>query len=301
MSSPAAARPVVPDFTAEPARFGEIECRSRRGAHRMVYADWGPLDAKTTVVCVHALTRQGRDYDPLAAALAAEGVRVICPDLPGRGRSEPLYDVLDYSLAQHCDELGALLATLDPATNVAWVGTSLGGLIGISLAGSGDRISRLVINDIGPVVPLAASMRVFFKLARAPTSFASLDAAEHYFRRNFKGYGELGDVHWRHVTRYSVEMGANGRYRWLLDPRIGLGLYMARTTRSDLWKEWKAISAPILLLRGAESDFLSRELAREMTGANPAARLLEIDGVGHMPMLASPLEIGAIRDFLLTQ
>lgn len=298
MSPKDTAFPGTPDFTREPDRFGEIGCRSDHGLHRMVYADWGPLDAETVVVCVHGLTRQGRDFDPVAAALADEGVRVICPDLPGRGRSEPLPNILDDNLARYRDDLLRLLAELGDRP-VHWIGTSLGGLLGIILAGSGAPISRLVVNDIGPEVPTAASTRVIFKHIQAPTSFASLATAENFFRTKFAAYGELSDAHWRHITRHSTSEQPNGRYRWLFDPRIGFGFHMARSPRLDLWAEWRSIAAPILILRGVQSEFLSAGLAREMLDTNRGARIHEVEGVGHMPMLATATEIRTILDFLL--
>lgn len=287
-----------PDFGAEPDRFGEITRRSGFATYRMAYTDWGPRDAAVTVVCVHGLTRQGRDFDPLAAVLAASGARVICPDLPGRGRSGPLLNPLDYTLARHCDDLRALLRTLGGAP-VHWVGTSLGGMIGMALAASGVPIARLVVNDIGPEVPASATTRVFLKLARAPSTFASLDAAEQFFRGNFTAYGDLTDAHWRHVTRHCVRETAQGRFRWLFDRPIGLGLYFASILRPRLWREWARITAPTLIVRGARSDFLDRATAQRMLDTNRRARLVEIEGVGHMPMLATAAEIETIHDFLL--
>lgn len=287
-----------PDFEAEPDRFGEVSRGMGFATRRMAYADWGPRDAPVTVVCVHGLTRQGRDFDPLAAALAASGARVICPDLPGRGRSGPLPSALDYTLAGHCDDLRALLATLGGGP-VHWVGTSLGGMIGMALAASGTPIAKLVVNDIGPEVPASATTRVFLKLSRAPGTFASLDAAERFFRRNFTAYGELSDAHWRHVTRHSVREVARGRFRWLFDRRIAVGLYFASILRPRLWREWARVTAPTLIIRGERSDFLDRATARRMLDTNRGARLIEIEGVGHMPMLATAAEIETIHDFLL--
>ena len=162
--------------TCNRTEAGRILGLSKTGFHEIAYVEWGPADAERVVICVHGLTRQGRDFDHLAAHLAALGGRVICPDLVGRGRSGRLRDPQDYALPQYCSDMNALIAH-SGAPRVDWVGTSLGGLIGLALAGlpGTHPIRRLVINDIGPVVPAAGLQRIGQYVAEMPDSFGSLE------------------------------------------------------------------------------------------------------------------------------
>jgi pimeloyl-ACP methyl ester carboxylesterase len=159
----------------QPDRENAFQGLSPSGFHDIAYADWGPIDDRRPVVCVHGLTRQGRDFDYLAARLVAAGRRVICPDLPGRGRSGRLVNPADYALPQYCADMNALLARLD-VREVDWVGTSLGGLIGISLAGfRGSIIRKLVVNDIGPFVSVTGLRRIGQYIGTMPPAFATLE------------------------------------------------------------------------------------------------------------------------------
>src|SRR3954452_23717189 len=194
----------APQQNPEPDRARTIRGLSLTGFHDLAYVDWGPTQARPPVICVHGLTRQGRDFDYLAAYLAAAGRRVVCPDLVGRGQSGRLRDPNEYALPQYCADMNALIAALD-AGQVDWVGTSLGGLIGIVLAGlPGNPIRRLVINDIAPIVPSNALQRIGRYVADMPETFATLDAAERYLREVLSPFGEVADEHWAHLTRHSV-------------------------------------------------------------------------------------------------
>jgi pimeloyl-ACP methyl ester carboxylesterase len=161
-----------------PDRTGSVRGLTRRSFHRIAFTDWGPAFAVRPVLCVHGLTRNGRDFDHLAAVLAAAGRRVICPDLPGRGQSERLWDSRDYALPQYCSDMTVLMAALN-ATEVDWIGTSLGGLIGMVLAAlPGGPIRRIVISDIGPYLPWTGLMRLGANLSDAPKSFETIGQAE---------------------------------------------------------------------------------------------------------------------------
>src|SRR4029453_13958806 len=197
----------------EPDRRGTIRGLSLTGFHELPYVDWGPPDATVPVICVHGLSRQGRDFDYLAADLAASGRRVICPDLVGRGRSGRLRNPNEYALPQYCADINSLLARIG-ADQVDWVGTSLGGLIGIVLAGlPGTPIRRLVVNDIGPYLPWSGLARIGSYLSSAPTAFERIAAAESYLREVLAPFGDLTDEHWAHLTRHSVARDpASGRY-----------------------------------------------------------------------------------------
>ena len=188
-----------------PDRMGSVCALTRRSFHRIAFTDWGPLTAERAVVCVHGLTRNGRDFDYVAAALAGRGRRVVCPDLPGRGQSERLRDSSDYVLPQYCSDMTALMAALR-CVEIDWLGTSLGGLIGMVLAAlPGSPIRRIVINDIGPYLPWAGLLRLGGNLNEAPKDFETIRAAELYLRRVLAPFGELEDEYWRHLAIHSVE------------------------------------------------------------------------------------------------
>ena len=269
---------------------------SAAGFHDLAYGEWGAADSERVVVCVHGLTRNGRDFDVLAAALAEEGCRVVCPDVVGRGASGRLADPAGYGYPQYLADMNALLARLD-VEQVDWVGTSMGGLIGMMLAAQpGAPIRRLVINDVGPFIPLAALERIGGYVGRAPV-FADLDAAEAYLRDVYATMGALGDLQWRHLTLSSVE-AVKGGYRLAYDPAIAEAFKQV-TADVDLWPLWDAITAPTLVLRGANSDLLLAETAAEMAARGPKAKVIEIPGCGHTPSLMDVEQIALVRDWVM--
>lgn len=291
--------PVPASALPRPDRLGYVRSVSTSGFHKVAYADWGPEDAEDIVVCVHGLTRQGRDFDYLAADLARSGWRVLCPDLPGRGRSDWLPNTFDYVFPQYCADLSTLLAKAGAQT-ISWVGSSLGGLIGLVLAGMPNSpITRLVVNDIGPEVPFFAGFRIAALLNGLRLDFASLDEAESHFRQAFPTYGRLSDAKWRHIAEHSVALDERtGRYRALLDPKIVPAFQAGLYYQMSLWRYWDDAPAKLMCVRGRESDFLTPSVLAEMKRRRPDVQVLDIDGVGHMPMLMSREEIAAIGSFL---
>jgi pimeloyl-ACP methyl ester carboxylesterase len=269
------------------------------GFHRVAYWEWGREDAERTVVCVHGLTRQGRDFDVLARALAREGCRVVCPDLVGRGRSDWLHHPAGYTLLQYGADMNALLARLD-VDEVDWIGNSLGGLVGMLLAAQPHHpIRRLVINDIGPFIPGTALRRLGLYLNAPPPRFPDLAAAEDYIRTTLAPFGALTDAQWRHLTEHSVHPdGAEGGYRLHHDPGIAEAYRPWRVGSVLMWEMWDKVRCPTLVLRGADSDLLPADTAQEMTRRGPAAELIEFDGIGHLPALMTPDQIEPILDFL---
>jgi pimeloyl-ACP methyl ester carboxylesterase len=284
----------------QPERSGHFLGLSTSGFHETAYVEWGPADAEHVVVCVHGLTRQGRDFDHLAAHLSGRGVRVVCPDLIGRGRSSWLRDPKNYTIPQYCSDMNALIARTG-AAKVDWVGTSLGGLIGLGLAGfTGHPIRRLVINDIGPTVPADGLLRIGRYVAAMPSGFASLEEAERYLRNVLAPFGSLSDEHWRHLALHSVHRDeAEDRYVTLCDPRIVQAYYSTERASAHLWTYWDAIDVPTLVVRGADSDLLPLYLAREMTRRNLYAVLHDVPGCGHAPTLTTPDQIATVAAFLL--
>jgi len=299
MFSFASARKDNSEPQVEPDRGGTVLGLSLSGFHRIAYVDWGLLDDAVPVVCVHGLSRQGRDFDYVAAELAAMGRRVVCPDLIGRGRSGRLRNANEYALPQYCADLNALVARLN-TEQVDFVGTSLGGLIGIVLAGMPSNfIRRLVVNDIGPFLPWKGLARIGTYLSAMPPDFRDLGEAETYFREVLAPFGNLTDECWMHITRHSVEWHASReRYVTLFDPQIVSAFRNPWHYSLDLWKYWTAIKVPVLVLRGVHSDLLTAELAQDMIGRNPRASLLEIEGCGHAPPLMSHGQIKAVCEFL---
>lgn len=288
------------DTPPEPDRYGFAYGLSTAGFHRIAYTDWGPIKEDAPILCFHGLTRQGRDFDYLAAALAKHGRRVICPDLPGRGRSDRLPSAFHYVFPQHCADAATMIAATTSA-QVDWVGTSIGGLIGIVLAGVPESpIRRLVINDIGPSVPASAAIRVGQKLAHMPQQFKDFESALSYFRAEFKSYGDLEAHHWNQIVQHSIEwVEERSVYRVLLDRNVSISFNLFHFYSMSLWQYWKNIKIPILLLAGEHSDFLPLALAREMQSQNPNARLMPVAGTGHMPMLMQSDQINPVAEFLL--
>ena len=282
---------------ASPAS-GYVSCLSRSGFHKVAYVEWGNRNAKRVAICVHGLTRQGRDFDSLAAALVRRGWRVICPDLVGRGHSDWLIEPEDYGVPQYASDMVTLLARAGVA-EVDWIGTSLGGLIGMHLAAQAQApIRRLVINDIGPFLPWQALSRIGSYLRELPRSLPSWAAAEAHFLEVLAPYGALSDAEWEHLVKYSVEREPSGRYRMLVDPAISNAFRPVMFYNVSLWHEWDAIRCPVLLLRGARSDLLSRETAKTMTERGPKAALVEFLDCGHAPALMDRRQIDPVIGWL---
>ncbi len=284
-------------MTAPSPRERQVLGLSAGGFHRVAYSEWGDPAAERVVVCVHGLTRNGRDFDPLAAALAEAGRRVICPDVVGRGASDRLADPAGYGYPQYLADMTALVARLDVA-RVDWVGTSMGGLIGMMLAAQPRHpLGRLVINDVGPFVPKASLERLGDYVGKDPL-FPDLAAAEAYFRDVHAPFGALSDAQWRHLTEHSTKRAEDG-WRLAYDPAIAAPFKEDELEDIDLWPVWDAIEAPVMVLRGADSDLLLAETAAEMAGRGPKAEVVEIPGCGHAPALMDEAQIALVRDWLL--
>ena len=290
--------------------MGSVRCLSPGGFHPMAYREWGDANAARVVICVHGLTRNGRDFDALAGALAVAGCRVVCPDVVGRGDSGWLADPAGYGMPQYLADMTVLLARLEVEA-VDWVGTSMGGLIGMMMASqpgnpqSGAPLRRLVLNDVGPFLPKAALERIAGYVGRDPR-FADLAAAEAYVRDVHSGFGALADREWRHLAETNVvaaepegEDQADGVLRLRYDPGIGAGFRARPVEDVDLWAAWDRITVPSLVLRGADSGLLLPETAAEMGRRGPRAELAEIAGCGHAPALMDLGQIALVRDWLL--
>ncbi len=267
-----------------------------RGFHRIRYWEWGDPANPRVAICVHGLTRNGRDFDALAASLSGQ-YRVLCPDVAGRGDSDWIA-AGDYTFPQYCNDMTALIAR-SGAASVDWVGTSMGGLIGMILAAQAKTpIRRMVLNDVGPFVPKAAQDQIAETVGDDPV-FDNIEAAADYIARVNAGFGRLSRAEWLGLARSAVKPREDGKFVWKRDPAIGKTFVSQPRNDVVLWPIWDMIKCPVLLLRGAESELLPAAIADEMTRRGPKARLVTIEGAGHAPPLLSGREVDPIRAFLL--
>jgi pimeloyl-ACP methyl ester carboxylesterase len=297
------------------------------GFHRLAYTDWGETHNPHVVICVHGLSRNSRDFDRLAESLATD-CRVICPDVVGRGESDWLQDRFAYCFPTYLSDAAALVArvTVPPPQGLLadlrdrlrgqrqeprldWIGTSMGGLIGMLLAAKpGSPIRRLVLNDVGPFVPWAGLVRLKGHVGNE-SSFADMAEVERYFRHVCAEFGELDDDYWRQMAEHSVSRREDGQFVLRHDPAISRGLPVHMDPELpigpeflrgiDLWNVWDAVECPVLVLRGENSQVLPREVVDEMKKRKPDLHVAEFPGVGHVPALATADQIGVVRDFLL--
>ena len=276
-----------------------VQCVGPSGLHRMAYTEWGARDNPRVLLCVHGLTRNGRDFDALAEAMSGH-YRVICPDVVGRGLSGRLRDPAGYGIPQYVADMVTLIARLNVDT-VHWVGTSMGGLIGMALAAQeGTPIRRLVLNDVGPLITVESLQRIATYVGADPT-WASFDEALAYVKLISAPFGPLAEAQWHHLTETSIVQRPDGRWAFRYDPRIAEPFKAAFADKDiDLWPLYAAIGCPTLVVRGAESDLLTRDTWRQMGECGPWAKLAEIPGVGHAPMFQSEDQIAVVRDFLLS-
>jgi pimeloyl-ACP methyl ester carboxylesterase len=267
----------------------------------MRYSEWGAADNPRVLLCLHGLTRVGSDFARLAEDLS-DRYRVVCPDVVGRGRSDRLADPMLYGLPQYAFDMTSLIARLN-VDHVDLLGTSMGGLIGLSLAGQPNApIGRLILNDIGPRMALDALVRIADYVGRAER-FDTLEQAIEYVRSIAAGFGLRSAQHWRELTESVVGFDGSS-WSFQYDPGIAQPLkdtseQTNALAEAKLWQLYDAVRGPVLVLRGAESDLLSRSTATEMTQRGPRAELVEIPGVGHAPMFFEPDQIAIVRRFLL--
>lgn len=299
-----------------------VTCSSPSGLHRMAYWQWGDPDNTAVLLCVHGLTRTGRDFDLLAQALQ-DDYRIICPDIVGRGKSDWLIDPAAYAVPQYIADVITLIAKLNPAT-VDWLGTSMGGLIGLGLAGAlsfsralrPDRggfglptandipLNRMILNDIGPVLDLSGLSRIGDYVGQEQV-FDDFAAATDYVRTTSPGFGQFDDAGWAAISEHVFNQ-INGKWYKHYDLRMSEA-FAAQTpeiihaSEAMLWQAWSSLPGKSLILRGADSDILSAATAQDMLAKNQNAALVEFANVGHAPMLRDTEQIQAVRDFLLAK
>jgi pimeloyl-ACP methyl ester carboxylesterase len=265
--------------------------------HRLAYVEFGN-PAAPAVICVHGLTRNGRDFDSLAEALAPRH-RVICPDLPGRGASDWLPTGALYQPSTYVAALAHLLAALNKP--VMWVGTSLGGICGMMTAAAPNNpITRMVLNDIGPLIPAAALQRIRDYMIGAPERFPSMQALEQHLRTVHAPFGQLTDAQWAHLARFSarnvLDVAHGSAYALHYDPKITEPIKESVPLDVDMWPLWEMINIPVLAIRGEHSDLLLLETFERMR--EEGAETLTITNAGHAPALMDSPSIAAVREFL---
>jgi pimeloyl-ACP methyl ester carboxylesterase len=288
---------------ADAPRIRNVMCCSPVGLHRMAYAEWGDEDNPQVLLCVHGLTRLGRDFDRLARAMR-DRYRVVCPDVVGRGASDWLKNPAYYAIPQYVADMVTLIARLD-VERVDWVGTSMGGLIGIGLAGqTGSPIRQLVLNDVGPTLGPEAIARIGTYVGQ-PISFASIDEATQYQSVVAAPFGLKTMDEWRELVTPALRLDGD-RYVFRYDPSIAVPFRAvtpesAAAGEAATWQLYDRITARTLLVRGAESDLLSPETAAEMSRRGPRPTVVEVPGVGHAPTLMPVEQISVVREFLLNR
>jgi pimeloyl-ACP methyl ester carboxylesterase len=305
-----------PDFAQPQLEF--VDCPHPEGHHRMAYWRWGDAGAAHVVVCVHGLTRQGRDFDRLAQALLLQrpqGLQVICPDVVGRGRSDWLSTPDAYQLPQYAADMLAMLAQVQaglgahkPMQVLDWVGTSMGGLIGMALAGQPGLplpvpIRRLVLNDVGPVINWSSVQRMQAYVGQFG-QYRNLDEVAAVLRLLSQGFGPVPAALWREMSKHMTRPGPDGALTLHYDPAIGVNLRamtpeIASAGEAALWALYDQIRAQTLLIRGEDSDLLTPETATAMTVRGPRALLQTWPGFGHAPTLTGDDQTAAVSRFLL--
>ena len=282
-------------LTRSSPRTGHFLGLCPHGFHRVVYYEWGAHDNPAVVVCVHGVGRNGRDFDVLGETLSSTH-RVLAVDMPGRGASDWLADPMDYVFPTYLGTLTALIAA-SGVEHVAWVGTSMGGLLGIIAAAQPKSpVARLVVNDVGPIIEPAALARIGQYFGADPV-FATFGELEAYVRTVSASFGPLTDAQWEHVVRTNARHHPDGRWGQGYDPNIAVP-FRAQPAPPAVWPLWDAIRCPTLVLRGAESDLLSAATAAEMSRRGPCPQVIEFAGVGHAPALLDPGQIEVVARFL---
>jgi pimeloyl-ACP methyl ester carboxylesterase len=287
--------------TAEP-RLNHVQCLGAGGLHKMAYWEWGDAANPKVLVCAHGLSRQGRDFDVLAQAMSGE-YRVVCPDVVGRGQSDWLADPKAYQIPAYIADMVTMLARVNAQT-VHWVGTSMGGLIGLGLASlSQSPIGKLVLNDVGPKIQFESLVRIGSYLGQ-PMRWNTVDEAADYLLAISKGFGPHTREQWLALSRPILKPDGDG-FKLHYDPNISVP-FKAITPENVAageamtWYAFDNLRCPTLVLRGAESDLLLRETAEAMSQRGPKPRVHEFAGVGHAPTLVAADQVKVVREFLLS-
>lgn len=282
-----------------PMRENSVLSLSPHGFHRVAYFEWGEPANANVLLCAHGLTRRGRDFDFLARSLESK-YRILCPDMPGRGRSEWLANKNDYDYVTYVATAASLVAR-SGADHLDWVGTSMGGLIGMMVAAQPNTpIRKLVLNDIGPFLPKAALDRIGSYVGTDPR-YATFEELERAVREVSAPFGPLTDAQWRFLAEHYARQLPDGQWTSHYDPGIAVNIRKAVPAQDiDLWAVWDQIKCPVLVIRGAESDLLTAETAERMKQRSAPTEVVALPGIGHAPALLADDQIKIVRDWLLS-
>ena len=288
------------------AKIKSVQCFSLSGLHQMAYKEWGDQDNPNVLVCVHGVTRVADDFDNLAQSLCKD-YRVVAPDVVGRGRSGKLRNPQLYRIPQYVSDMVTLLARVlanSEKQSVDWFGTSMGALIGMALASLPESpVRRILMNDVGPALNFSALARIGDYIGN-DLRFGSFDEGRDYVRSICVPFGPHTDAEWDKLARDVLRQDADGRWRRHYDPALALAfrtltVESAQQGEAALWAAYDAIRCPVLLVRGAESDLLTRATAQQMSERGPRAKLVEVPGVGHAPTFMHDDQIALARGFFL--
>ncbi|MGK7930829.1 MAG: alpha/beta fold hydrolase [Microcystaceae cyanobacterium] len=277
-----------------------ITCSHSNEIYEMAYWQWGDPKNDQVLLCVHGLTRNGRDFDDLATEFASD-YQIICPDIVGRGKSDWLTHPENYNYPTYCQDILTLLTKLK-ITQVDWLGTSMGGIIGMFLAAQFPSIiKRLILNDVGAVIPKAALQSIAKYVLVGDRLLLDFTAVEQHIRRNYAGFGPLSDAQWQQLAQHSVVLLPDGNYRLNYDPNIAhpfRNIKMSDLQEVTLWEVWEQLTSPILLLHGSESELLLPETIDKMKEQQPQMDVIHFDKVGHAPALMDEIHIQSIKNWL---
>jgi len=269
---------------------------STTGLHHLAYTDWGDIENPDILICSHGLTRNKHDFDVLAKKLSIKR-RVICFDLPGRGESSWLNNKLAYDYNQYTVDALMIIARTG-ANKVSWLGTSMGGLLGMALASlENSPIKQLILNDVGPFIPKPALLRIADYVG-SPPSFDTTEELESYMRTIYAGFGELTNEQWKQLVQYGQRVLDSGQFTLNYDPGIAQAFKSKPLEDIDLWPVWNNIEQPTLIIRGENSDLLERPTAKRMTETHIKSELLKIPNTAHSPALMNNTDINAIERWL---
>ena len=286
-------------------RLGFVQCLSPAGLHRIAYHEWGDPANPRVLMCVHGLTRTGRDFDELAKVMSAD-YRVVCPDVAGRGRSEWLADPRCYVLPQYVSDMVTLIARLN-VESVDWFGTSMGGLMGIGLAGlPKSPIRKLLVNDVGPRLT-ATSIERIGSYVGLKVRFKTFEEGLAYLKTISTSFGHHSPEQWRELNGAILKpVSGDKGLEWILhyDPALAVPFRditpeLAQAGEAALWHSFEAVPGPVMVVRGEQSDLLTRETLDEMIRRGRDVRSVEIPNVGHAPTFVQPEQIAIARNFFL--
>ncbi len=269
-----------------------------QGFHRLFYQEWGEKNSADTLICVHGLTRNSRDFSFLAEQLQHQ-YRVICPDVVGRGKSDWLNDKNSYQFAQYLADISVLIGRLE-VNVIDWLGTSMGGLLGIFLASLPNTpIRKLIINDVGPFVPREALIEIS-QYAGNDLHFETFEEVVNYFKQLYVAWGDIPEQGWVHMATHSSSKLADGNFSLAYDQGFMASMkqHPEAITDFDIWPVFEKIQCPVLVLHGLNSKVLSNEVAQQMKLRGKNVELVDFPGIGHAPHLMTAEHISIVRNWL---